>query len=406
MKEIDFIKQCEAECSDIFSNIDDIAFFNSQKVLKAFQDAKVALMHMNLSSGYGYEDLGKPKLCELFANIFKCDKAIVTPHITCGTHALTICLQGILRPGDLMLSISGMPYDTLEEVILGEGNGSLKDFNINFEKVDMLGSEFDYTEIKNAIEKFNPKMVYIQRSRGYSPRNAISIKQIEEVSNFVKNLNPNIIIMVDNCYGEFVEKKEPLEVGTDIIAGSMIKNIGGGIVPTGGYVAGRGDLVDLVAGRLTAPSLGLEVGSYNATYAPYFEGVFIAPHVVGGILKGGALLANVLQKQSCKVFPKYNEMPGDIVRSIEFNDKEKMIKFVQMVQKLSPIDSFAIPIPDDMPGYSDKVIMASGSFIQGSTAELSCDAPLREPYIAYFQGGITYEHVKILALEMVKLSTN
>lgn len=401
MNNNELLKQYEKECSSIFEKIDDIAFFNQQKVLKAFQDSSVALMHMNLSSGYGYEDLSKPKLCELFARIFKCDKAIVTPHITCGTHALTLCLQGILRPGDTMLSISGMPYDTLEEVILGEGNGSLKDFKIGFDKVEMIGSDFDLKTIKDKILKLNPKMIYIQRSRGYSARDALSIAKIEEVVKAVKEIKKDAIVMVDNCYGEFVEKQEPLEVGVDVMAGSLIKNIGGGIVPTGGYVAGREDLVNLIAGRLTAPSIGLEVGSYNATYAPYFEGVFIAPHVVGGILKGGALLAKVLSDKGCKVFPAFNQMPGDIVRSIEFNDKEKMIKFVQMVQKLSPIDSFAVPIADDMPGYSDKVIMASGSFIQGSTAEMSCDAPIRAPYIAYFQGGITYEHVKILALEMI-----
>ncbi len=402
MAEYEFIKQCENECKNIFEKIDSIAFENSQKVLKAFQDSSVALMHMNLSSGYGYEDLGKPKLCELFARIFKCNKAIVTPHITCGTHALTLCLQGILRPGDTMLAITGMPYDTLEEVILGEGIGSLKDFNIAFDKVDMIGNDFDLLSIREKINKLNPKMVYIQRSRGYSSRDALSIDSIQSVISYVKNLKNDVVVMIDNCYGEFVETREPLEVGGDIMAGSMIKNIGGGIVPTGGYVAGRADLVDLVAGRLTAPSLGLEVGSYNATYAPYFEGVFIAPHVVAGALKGGALLANVLTKIGYKVFPNANQMPGDIVRSIEFNNEKQMIEFVQLVQKLAPIDSFAVPIPDDMPGYNDKVIMASGSFIQGSTMEMSCDAPLRAPYIAYFQGGITYEHIKILALEMVK----
>ena len=401
MKSYEILKQAEKECATIFSQIDDITFYNSQKVLKAFQDSRVALMHMNLSSGYGYEDLGKPKLCEVFANIFKCDKAIVSPHITCGTHALSICLQGILRPGDTMLAITGMPYDTLEEVILGEGNGSLKDFNIAFSKVDMLGDDFDYENIEKAVKKLNPKMVFIQRSRGYSDRNALSIEKIESVIKFVKNIKSDVVVMIDNCYGEFVAKQEPLEVGADIMAGSLIKNIGGGIAPTGGYVAGRSDLVDLIAGRLTAPSLGIEVGSYNASYAPFFEGVFIAPHVVGGTLKGGALLANVLEKVGYKVYPRFNVLPGDIIHSVQFEKEEDLVHFVQTVQKVSPIDSFALPIPDSMPGYSDKVIMAAGCFVQGSSIEMSCDAPIRKPYIAYYQGGITYEHVKILALEML-----
>lgn len=402
MEAKELIDESERECQPIFKKIDDIAFYNSQKVMRAFQDSRVALMHMNLSSGYGYEDLGKPKLCEVFAKVFGVEKALVTPHITCGTHALTLCLQGVLRPGDNMLAISGMPYDTLIDVILGEGNGSLKDFGIGFDKIDMIGNDFNKPEIEKRMKQNKPKMVFIQRSRGYSDRNALSIDTIEDIINFVRKIDKDVVVMVDNCYGEFIDTKEPTDVGADLMAGSLIKNIGGGIAPTGGYVAGKEKWVDLCAGRLTAPSLGAEVGSYNASYQPFFEGLFIAPHVVAGALKGGALFASVLEKLGMKVFPKSNEMPGDIIRSVELGNEKDLITFVQTIQTVCPIDSFAIPIPDDMPGYEDKVIMAAGCFIQGASIELSCDAPIRAPYIAYFQGGITYEHVKMAAYEIIR----
>ena len=402
MEAKELIDESERKCQPIFKKIDDIAFYNSQKVMRAFQDSRVALMHMNLSSGYGYEDLGKPKLCEVFAKVFGAEKALVTPHITCGTHALTLCLQGVLRPGDNMLAISGMPYDTLIDVILGEGNGSLKDFGIGFDKIDMIGNDFNKPEIEKRMKQNKPKMVFIQRSRGYSDRNALSIDTIEDIINFVRKIDKDVVVMVDNCYGEFIDTKEPTDVGADLMAGSLIKNIGGGIAPTGGYVAGKEKWVDLCAGRLTAPSLGAEVGSYNASYQPFFEGLFIAPHVVAGALKGGALFANVLEKLGMKVFPKSNEMPGDIIRSVELGNEKDLITFVQTIQTVCPIDSFAVPIPDDMPGYEDKVIMAAGCFIQGASIELSCDAPIRAPYIAYFQGGITYEHVKMAAYEIIR----
>jgi len=401
------VEKCEKELIEQYSTIDDIALFNTEKVLKAFQENNVNLTHMSGSSGYGYEDIGKPKLCELYKSIFGAEEAIVCPQITCGTHALVLPLFGILRPNDLMISITGKPYDTMDDIINGKkdgtDNGSLKDFGIKFEIIDMIGDEINIDECVKQIKEKKPKMVYIQRSRGYSPREALSVYYIGEVIKKIKEINKDTIVMVDNCYGEFTEKHEPTEVGADIIAGSLMKNAGGGIAPTGGYIAGRKDLVNLSANRLTAPELGIEVGSYIASYYPFFEGIFIAPHVVAGSLKGNILLGNVLNKFNIKSTPKVGDIPHDIVRSIMFNDENKLIEFCRLVQKLSPIDSNVVPYPWEMPGYKDKVIMAAGTFIQGSTMELSCDGPIRPPYIAYIQGGLTYEHVKILTIETAQI---
>lgn len=402
MDKLNKLKKIEKECAAVFDQINDRAFINEQKVLDAFRECRVALTHMNGSSGYGYDDTARPKLCELYAKVLGAQRAFVSPNITCGTHALYLALSAVLRPGDVAVSVTGAPYDTLSDCIFGTGNGSLKDFGIEFQEVPMLGDEVDFIACKKAIKAHQPKLIYIQRSRGYSTRQTLTIAQIEKIIKTLKPFTPDAIFMVDNCYGEFVETCEPTAVGADIIAGSLIKNIGGGLAPTGGYVAGRSDLVELAEKRLTAPSLGAEVGSYNASYLPFFEGLFIAPHVVSGVLKGNVLLGKVAEKLGLKTSPKTDIVPQDIIRTIEFGEENALVKFIQNAQKLSPIDSFVVPMPWDMPGYTDKVVMAAGAFVQGSSIEFSCDAPVRAPFIAYMQGGLTYEHIKIIALNMLE----
>ncbi len=395
------IEEFEKSLKKQYKWLDDLALKNTQKVLDAFYESGVSLANMSGSSGYGYEDIAKPKLCEVYKNIFKSEDAIVCPQITCGTHALTLPLFGILRPGDKVLSLTGKPYDTMEDIINGkEGEqiGSLKEFGIEFVYAEMKGNKIDITKCQKLARELRPKMIYIQRSRGYSLREALSVYDIGEAIKKVKEVCPETIAMVDNCYGEFTEDKEPTELGADIIAGSLMKNPGGGVAPTGGYIAGKKELVKLSAGRLTAPSIGIEVGSYIASYYPFFEGIFLAPHMVAGALKGNILLGKVLDSEGIKSTPKVNVIPHDIVRSINFESEKRLVDFCQLVQRLSPIDSRAVPMPWDMPGYKDKVIMAAGTFIQGSTMELSCDGPIRPPYICYIQGGLTYEHLKLLCL--------
>ena len=402
MDKLNELKKIEKECAAVFDQINDRAFINEQKVLDAFRECRVALTHMNGSSGYGYDDTARPKLCELYAKVLGAQRAFVSPNITCGTHALYLALSAVLRPGDVAVSVTGAPYDTLSDCIFGTGNGSLKDFGIEFQEVPMLGDEVDFIACKKAIKAHQPKLIYIQRSRGYSTRQTLTIAQIEKIIKTLKPFTPDAIFMVDNCYGEFVETCEPTAVGADLIAGSLIKNIGGGLAPTGGYVAGRSELVELAEKRLTAPSLGAEVGSYNASYLPFFEGLFIAPHVVSGVLKGNVLLGKVAEKLGLKTSPKTDIVPQDIIRTIEFGEENALVRFIQNAQKLSPIDSFVVPMPWDMPGYTDKVVMAAGAFVQGSSIEFSCDAPVRAPFIAYIQGGLTYEHIKIIALNMLE----
>lgn len=406
MEELDAIKlveDAEKSCSELYKKIDDVVLFNQRKVLNAFRGSEVALRHMQGSTGYGYEDIGKPKLGEVYAKVFGAEDAIVSPVITCGTHAIYACLSAILRPGDLMLAVSGAPYDTLQECIHKEGIGSLKDFGIKYEDIDMIGDDFDEKAIINRLKEVSPKLILIQRSRGYTARQALSIEKIQDIISKIREVNKTAVIFVDNCYGEFVQTKEPTEVGADIMAGSLIKNPGGGLAPTGGYVAGKKELVDLVARRITAPTLGFEVGSYNASYVPFFQGMFIAPHVVGGALKGSVLLGSVAEKIGLDSFPASTEYPYDVIRSITFKNPDELIEMARTVQKYSPIDSNVVPYPWSMPGYTSEVIMAAGTFIQGASIELSCDAPIREPYILYVQGGITYEHVKLLAIELAKL---
>lgn len=406
MDNIDFIKACEEDLKDRFSELDEIALFNQKKVLNAFIEMQVSLANFYGTTGYGNSDRGRDDLNKIYAKVFGAQKAVVSPLITCGTHALFLALSAVLRPGNLVVSITGEPYDTLSEAIFGKENedvGSLKDFGINFKTYDLKNGEIDFDNLKNVMNELSPNMIYIQRSRGYSERSAISVSMIEKATKIVKSINPNTLVFVDNCYGEFVEKLEPTDVGVDLCVGSLCKNPGGGIVPTGGYIAGTQNAVDLVERRLTAPSVGMEVGSYEAGYRLFYEGLFIAPSVVANSIKGAYLIGKVMESLGYRVFPSTNDRAYDIVKSICFNTEEELIQFVQTVQKFSPVDSFAVPMPWSMPGYQDKVIMAAGTFVQGASIELSCDSPIRAPYIAYFQGGLTYEHIKLVAIELYRI---
>lgn len=394
----DFINKCEQELQSGFKNTDQIAYKNFKKVHAAFQNNRVALRHFAGTTGYGYDDVGRDTLCKIFAEIFECEKAIFSPNIVSGTHAISLCLFGVLRPGDTLLSISGGIYDTLESVVSGTEIGSLKDFGINFDKIELIGSDFDYENIQKTLKSTKIKMVFIQRSRGYSSREPLSLQQIARVSKCIKSISPDTVIFVDNCYGEFIDIAEPVAVGADLMAGSMIKNPGGGLAPTGGYIAGREVYVDLAANRLTAPSIGMEVGSYASGYQYFYQGLYQAPHTVAQAVKGGMLFAHALSKLGFSTIPKINEPFKDIICSVEFDNAQQLITFCQTIQYASPVDSFATPMPWDMPGYNEQVIMAAGCFVQGASIELSCDSPIKKPYIAYLQGGLSYEHTK-LALE-------
>lgn len=404
---IQLIKQCEIELKDQFSRLDDIALYNQKKVLDAYKNQSIQARHMFGTTGYGYDDIGRDTLCRLYADIFHAESAIVSPNIVSGTHALTLMLFGVLRPGDKLLAISGMPYDTLTDVILAENKGSLRDFGVKFDKIDLktnpdLTPEFDHEAIKIALENEPIKAVFLARSRGYSLRQAISVEKVGEIIAFVKKISPKTLVLVDNCYGEFVEKIEPTDVGADLIAGSLIKNIGGGIAPTGGYVAGRADLVEQVSYRLTAPSLGMEEGSYVYGYLPYYQGLFLAPSAVKNALKGSLLFAKTYTKLGFETLPRDDMQPYDIVTSIKLGSADKLIDFCGAIQEISPIDSNVKPMPWDMPGYQDQVIMAAGAFVQGSSIELSADSPIKEPYIVYVQGGLTYEHAYLAVLHTLE----
>ncbi|MBO4594493.1 MAG: methionine gamma-lyase family protein [Clostridia bacterium] len=388
------IDDCEKKLAAKFAELDGTALFNQEKVLTAFKKNRVALRHFNGSFGYGYDDEGRDTLNSLLKDIFNCESAVVSPLITSGTHALSLCLYGVLRPGDKVLSITGEPYDTLRDVIYGENNGSLKDFGVSFDTVKLKDGNIDEDAMKALAPLSSYKMVYMQRSRGYEWREALTVEKIGKAVEFVRSLGFNGCIMLDNCYGEFVEKKEPTEVGVDLLAGSLIKNLGGGIAPTGGYFAGKKKYVDMVNARLTAPSIAGEVGSYAFGYRDFYEGIFIAPHTVKEALKGSLLFGEVLSYLGYETSPKANERQGDLIRAVKFNDKDKLISFIRCIQEFSPVDSFVTATPWAMPGYNDEVIMAAGCFTQGSSIELSADAPIRPPYIAYIQGGLTYEHCK------------
>ena len=388
------IENTENELAEQFHLIEKIAYENQCKVMRAFQKNKIALRHFVSSTGYGYGDEGRDTLNALFADIFGAEAALVSPNILSGTHALTVGLFGLLRTGDTLLSVSGNPYDTLQDVISGTDIGSLADYGIRFKKCDLLGCDFNYEQIRAELNDPSVKVVFIQRSRGYEWRDALSEAQIQKVCAFVRSCGFEGYIFVDNCYGEFVESNEPTQNGADIAVGSLIKNIGGGLAPTGGYIIGKRKYVDKIAGRLTAPSIGAEVGSYAFGYQYFYEGVFFAPHVVCQALKGGLLIGSCLEKLGFETSPSVRTLPYDITRAIRFHTRDELIGFIQAVQEASPVDSFVTLEPWDMPGYNDQVIMAAGTFVQGASIELSADAPVKEPYIAYFQGGLTYEHCK------------
>ena len=394
------IEESERSLAPQFHRLEQIAYHNQKKVLQAFQNNRIALRHFAPTSGYGYGDEGRDTLGALFADIFGAEAGIVSPNILSGTHALTVGLFGLLRTGDTLFSIAGDPYDTLHEVIAGKGIGSLADYGIAFKKCDLRQGEFDYDGIRAGLLDPSVKVVFIQRSRGYEWRDALSQKQIAAACAFVRECGFEGCIFVDNCYGEFVEETEPTQNGADVAVGSLIKNPGGGIAPTGGYIVGKRAFVERIACRLTAPSIGAEVGSYMYGYQSFYQGVFLAPHVVCQALKGGLLIGACLEKLGFETSPAVMQPPYDITRAIRFRTREELIAFIQAVQEASPVDSFVQLEPWDMPGYESEVIMAAGCFVQGASIELSADAPVREPYIAYFQGGLTYEHCRY-ALEKI-----
>ncbi len=393
---INLVNDVQEEIKPVFDKIDEICEQNSKKVLNAFQKNKVSEMHFNSTSGYGYGDVGRDTIESIFAEVLGAEDALVRSQFISGTHALTVCLFGLLRPGDTVLSINGKPYDTLDSVIgIEENPCSLKSYNINYEQIDLIGNEFNYEEIAKRVEKKDIKLIIMQRSRGYALRKSLSLENIKKVVETVRRVNSEVWIMCDNCYGEFVDTQEPLSMGVDVIVGSLIKNLGGGIAPNGGYIAGKKELVDLCSQRLTAPGLGKEVGPTLGINKSFLQGLFMAPSVVASSLKTAVFASRVLEKLGYEVDPAFNEKRSDIVQTIKFRDPELLIRFCQGIQKGSPIDSNTIPEPWNMPGYTDKVIMAAGTFTAGSSIELSCDAPIRAPYVAFLQGGLTYEYGKL-----------
>ena len=403
VKEI--ITKAENELKEQFAIIDDICEYNSDKVLSAFQKHQVSEIHFNETTGYGYGDLGREVIEKIYADIFNTEDALVRGQFISASHALTVTLFGLLRPNDIMLSISGKPYDTLDSVIgLTENNSSLKSFGIKYEQIDLIDNDFDYEKIQERLSNTESKikLVEIQRSRGYSLRESISLEKIEKVIKAIREVDSSVIIMIDNCYGEVTNKIEPSDLGADILVGSLIKNLGGGIAPNGAYVVGKHDLIELVAERLTLPGEGREVGPSLGMNKKILQGLFMAPSVVSSSLKTAVLTAKVMENLGYKVSPKSTDIRTDIVQTIEFGNSKDLINYVQGIQIGSPIDSSSLPIPDDMPGYDDQVIMAAGAFVQGSSIELSCDAPLREPYIAFQQGGLTYEYGKLGLMKAVE----
>ena len=403
VKEI--ITKAENELKEQFAIIDDICEYNSDKVLSAFQKHQVSEVHFNETTGYGYGDLGREVIEKIYADIFNTEDALVRGQFISASHALTVTLFGLLRPNDIMLSISGKPYDTLDSVIgLTENKSSLKSFGIKYEQIDLIDNDFDYEKIQERLSNTESKikLVEIQRSRGYSLRESISLEKIEKVIKAIREIDSSVIIMIDNCYGELTNKIEPSNVGADILVGSLIKNLGGGIAPNGAYVVGKHDLIDLVAERLTLPGEGREVGPSLGMNKKILQGLFMAPSVVSSSLKTAVLTAKVMENLGYKVSPKSTDIRTDIVQTIEFGNSKDLINYVQGIQIGSPIDSSSLPIPDDMPGYDDQVIMAAGAFVQGSSIELSCDAPLREPYVAFQQGGLTYEYGKLGLMKAVE----
>jgi cystathionine beta-lyase family protein involved in aluminum resistance len=399
---IELSKKVEKDLVSIFKEVEKIEEYNSLKVLSAFQKYNLSEMHFNGTTGYGYGDIGRDTIENIYAEIFKAEDSLVRTQFISGTHAISTLLFGILRPNDTLISISGKPYDTLDEVIgIVENKSSLQSYGVKYEQIELINDDFDYKAIEERVKKGNIKLIEIQRSRGYSTRKTIDLEKVEKVIKLIKAIDKNVIVMIDNCYCEFVTKKEPIEVGADVVVGSLIKNLGGGIAPNGGYIAGRKDIVELAAERLTAPGLGKEVGPSLGINKQILQGLFLAPQVVASAVKTAIFASKMLEELGYNVEPKFNDKRADIVQTIEFNDREKLIRFCQGIQAASPIDSNSVPMPWDMPGYTDQVIMAAGAFTQGSSIELSCDGPIRPPYIAFLQGGLTYGYGKLGILKAI-----
>lgn len=392
-------KEAIEKSENLFKVYDEIREYNQLKVLKAFQDHRISDTHFTNSSGYGYDDIGRDTLDKVYADIFNTEAALVRPHFVNGTHAIGCALMGNLRPNDTLICVSGAPYDTLHNVIgiSGKKNiGSLREFGVNYKQIDLLENKFDLVKIEESLkEDKSIKVVHMQRSTGYGWRNSFLVSELEEVIKLVKSIRSDVCVFVDNCYGEFLDVIEPTDVGADLIAGSLIKNIGGGIAVTGGYIAGKSEYVEQASYRLTTPGIGGECGSTFGLMRQFYQGLFLAPHVAMEAVKGAIFTAKIMELAGFEVLPKAEEKRSDIIQAIKFNDKDKLINFCKGVQKGSPIDSFVECEPWAMPGYTDEVIMAAGAFIQGSSIELSADAPIREPYIAYVQGGLTFDHAKI-----------
>ena len=394
----------EKNIKKYLDKVDDVVYFNSQKVLNAFIKEEVSENDFNITTGYGYADSGRDKIERIYADIFKCEDALVRNQFISGSHALTVCFFALLRPNDILLSISGKPYDTLDEVIgIKENQSSLKSFNINYEQIDLINDDFDYETIKSKLKNKFYKVIEIQRSKGYSQRKSLSIEKLSKVIKLIKELSPKSIVMVDNCYCELVSTKEPTEVGADIVVGSLIKNLGGGIASNGAYIVGRKDLCTLAGERLNLPGEGKDVGPSLGANKDILKGLYFAPSVVGSALKTAILTSYLLEKKGYDVEPKYYDDRVDIVQCITFHNENDMVKYVQSIQSMCAIDSNVIPEKSDIPGYSNKIIMASGSFTQGSSIEISCDGPLRSPYIAYQQGSISYKYGKIIVNRAIKI---
>ena len=401
----ELFNKSEKEVQEQFEDLDKLCDLNSLKVLNAFRNNNISETHFTSSTGYGYNDIGREAIEKVFSEVLGGEDSLVRSQFISGSHALTVTLFALLRPNDTLLSITGKPYDTLDEVIgIVPNNSSLKSFNINYEQIDLIDNDFDYEKIENKLKEKKIKVIEIQRSKGYSTRKSIGLDKLNKVIGFIKNIDKDVIIMIDNCYCEFVEEKSPLEIENkaDIIVGSLIKNLGGGIAPNGAYVSGNKELVSLVADRLTVPGEGKEVGPTLGINKLLLQGLFMAPSVVCSSLKTAVLTSRVMENLGYMVEPKYDEKRADIVQNIIFNDKEKLIKYCQGIQYGSPIDSNVTPIPWDMPGYTDQVIMAAGAFTQGSSIEMSCDGPIRDPYIAYQQGALTYNYGKLAVMYAVE----
>ena len=389
------VQTAEATLSDNFKNIDNVALLNQRKVLNAFINNRVSARHFAGTNGYGYDDVGRETLNCVFADVLDAESALVSPLIVSGTHALTLALFGILRPDDILLSVTGDVYDTLNDVISGNGNGSLKDFGIKFDKIELCDGKINLSEIRKYLETTHPKLIYFQRSRGYSWRNALTIDDFGNAVNVIKKISPDSLIMVDNCYGEFVDTIEPSDVGADMVVGSLNKNPGGGLAPIGGYIAGTKECVENASYRMTCPGLGAEVGASLGVNRSFYQGFFLAPMVTKGALKGAVFAANIYEKLGFDVVPNSTEPRQDIIQAVTLKSPERLIAFCKGIQAAAPVDSYVDPEPWDMPGYDSQVIMAAGAFTMGSSIELSADGPIRPPYAVYFQGGLTWYHAKL-----------